>query len=130
MKLRLLWIFALLILLLPLSQIHAGAPLAFSAPVNFPLGPMASAAVTGNLDNDSLADVVVAQKGSDNVRVLLGTGAFGEYPSTASPSSVVLGDFNLNSKTDIVTGSNVGVSTSVTVSLLVGNGDGTFQAPT
>src|SRR5438105_15118626 len=41
------------------------------------------------------------------------------------PSSVVVGQFTTSGYLDIL----VGISNSNTVSLLLGNGDGTFQAP-
>ncbi|SPF37639.1 exported hypothetical protein [Candidatus Sulfopaludibacter sp. SbA4] len=46
------------------------------------------------------------------------------YPTGAGPDSVVVGDFNHDGKADVAAAN----STDSTVSVLLGNGDGTFQA--
>ena len=64
-----------------------------------------------------------------NVSVLLGNGD-GTFQAAVSfgaggyPSSVAVGDFNGDGKTDLA----VANSTTSNVSVLLGNGDGTFQA--
>lgn len=49
-----------------------------------------------------------------------------DYPSGGNPYSVVLGDVNGDSKLDVVT-ANVNHAYDSTVSVLLGNGNGTFQ---
>jgi hypothetical protein len=49
-------------------------------------------------------------------------------PTGASPNGMALGDFNHDGKLDVVTVSNGNFTNAVNVQL--GNGDGTFQAPT
>ncbi len=47
------------------------------------------------------------------------------FPAGTSPTAIATGDFNGDGRQDIVTVNNV----SFSVSVLQGNGDGTFQAP-
>jgi hypothetical protein len=77
-------------------------------------------------------DIVTANFNSNNVSILLGTGTgtlfdpattFSVAPGSA-PSSVAVGDFNGDNILDIVT-ANFGSGT--TVSILLGNGNGTFD---
>ena len=52
--------------------------------------------------------------------------AGGTYSTGAAPMSIAAGDFNLDGKADLVTAN----STANTISVLLGNGDGTFGANT
>ncbi|HEY6385579.1 MAG TPA: VCBS repeat-containing protein, partial [Candidatus Acidoferrum sp.] len=97
----------------------------------FPVGSLA----VGDFNGDGKPDVAVVngQKVSGVVTVLLGNGdgtfslsaSYGISGSLPTPVSVAIADFNLDGKLDIVV-SNL---SSDTVSLLLGNGDGTFQTP-
>jgi hypothetical protein len=49
------------------------------------------------------------------------------YPVDVAPFLVMVADFNGDGKLDILT-ANQGNSTSCSVSILLGNGDGTFQS--
>ena len=89
----------------------------------------------GLLNADSDLDIVVANSVSDNVSVLLGNGdgTFSEAPDSpisigvdTSPRSIAIGLFNEDSDLDIA----VANESNNTVSVLLGNGDGTFsEAP-
>ncbi|HEV2423273.1 MAG TPA: FG-GAP-like repeat-containing protein [Terriglobia bacterium] len=88
--------------------------------------------VTGNFAGGSIADLAVANLGSNNVAVLVGTGtgtfnAAVEYSigSGSEPIAVATGDFNKDGKLDLA----VADLNADTVSVLLGNGDGTFQSP-
>src|SRR5260370_4517138 len=77
-----------------------------------------------------MLDLAVANSGSNNVSVLLGNGdgtfqaaiAFG---AGFNPHFVALGDFNSDGRLDLAA-VNYGSATA-TVSVLLGNGDGTFH---
>jgi len=100
------------------------------------LGAVAKAVVTGDVDGDDILDIVAAKQGTDTVAVALGNGdgTFGaavEYSTGEEPDSVALGDFNGDDHLDIAT-ANFSSSTLLaslgTVSIFLGNGDGTFAA--
>ncbi|MCK5640253.1 MAG: VCBS repeat-containing protein, partial [Gammaproteobacteria bacterium] len=81
----------------------------------------------GDLDNDGLLDMVVANWGSDNVSVLLGAGAGGfaaavNYATEIRPRSLALGDMNGDGVLDMAV-ANEG---SGNLSVLLGDGTGGF----
>src|SRR5262249_34338226 len=100
----------------------------FQAARPFAAGSRPQAVAVGEFNGDGLADLAVANAGSNNVSILLGNGdgtfqtprnfAAGRYPS-----SVAVGDFNGDKIEDLA----VANSLSNNVSILLGNGDGTFQ---
>ena len=79
------------------------------------------------LNNDSIADIIVGNYGTDNIGVLLGkgTGTFEEtvmYLIGFHPHAACVGDFNGDTYLDIAVANQLGQS----VSLLLGKGDGSF----
>jgi MBG domain-containing protein/VCBS repeat protein len=97
--------------------------------------PTYTATITGFVNGDTLATAVTGSAGlSTNVTVLLGDGtgnaanlvAKGPYTVGTNPELLATGDFNRDGKLDLIV-PNLGAST---VSILYGNGDGTFQAQT
>lgn len=94
-------------------------------------------AAMGDFNGDGNEDVVTANLSGNNVSVLLGNddGTFRppvNYATQIAPSSVAVGDFNSDGNLDIVVtnicGSDKTCRSKGTVSVLLGNGDGTFQA--
>jgi FG-GAP-like repeat/Abnormal spindle-like microcephaly-assoc'd, ASPM-SPD-2-Hydin len=103
--------------------------------VNTPLtaGAYPITAAQADFNGDGKVDMVVANWQDDSLSVFLGNGdGTFQTPQTISLSSVsrypiglVVGDFNNDGKADIA----VGYESNSGVSVLLGNGDGTFQAP-
>ena len=117
----------------------------FAAGVSYNLGTTGGALLSlGDFNGDGKTDVVVSTSSGTNVVagqeiVLLGNGdgTFQTTPKTSVgtyyPGFVAVGDFNGDGKLDLAVGSGAvceGTCTAPAVTyLLLGNGDGTFQAP-
>lgn len=107
----------------------------FQPRMNFSLGtaqvPYHLAA--GDFNADGKLDIATANFNSDNLSVLLGNGngTFGtavNYPVATRPGSVALGDFNSDGKVDLAAGNSGVFAGDYNVAVMLGNGDGTFQA--
>jgi hypothetical protein len=87
-----------------------------------------------DLNGDGTADVAIAAEGADTIDVLLGhgDGTFDPpiaYPVGSFPESVAIADFNRDGMLDLATADSLDTeSFGGNVSVLLGNGDGTFAA--
>src|SRR3989442_1694874 len=87
----------------------------------------------GDFNGDGRPDLAAANLGDNFVSVLLGNGdgAFQEAPTFGSgpdPYSMFMADVNSDGKLDLAVANNGSYpSYASTVSVLLGNGDGTFQ---
>ena len=89
--------------------------------------------VTGDFNNDGILDFAMINNNNDpvvSVFIGVGDGTFHSevnYPVASYALDLKVGDFNGDGKLDLVTVDPCDCDTS-TVSVLLGNGDGTFQA--
>ena len=102
----------------------------FSPSVNYACAPRPYALVKGDFNGDGKIDLATSDDQVGNISVLLGNGdgTFQAFVSSATASPVQLvqlsiGDLNSDGKLDLVGGGNFAGGLSV----LKGNGDGTFQ---
>jgi hypothetical protein len=102
----------------------------FSAATNFTMGDGPRSVIVGDFNNDMKLDVATANEFSDNISVRLGNGD-GTFQAAQTfglnggdhPFGIAVGDFNGDGRLDLVTTNIVSSNASV----LLGNGDGTFQ---
>ena len=92
-------------------------------------GPMALA--QGDFDGDGKLDIAASNYNSGNISVFLGNGdgtfqTAVTYPAGNYPWGIAVGDVNNDGKLDLIVGQQYQASSAAVV--LLGNGDGTFQA--
>jgi uncharacterized repeat protein (TIGR01451 family) len=108
----------------------------FASPVAYAVGPQPAGVITGDFNGDGKLDLAVFNTGSNTVSILLGNGdgtfqTAKSVPAGVNPSSLALGDFNGDGKLDIAVfvAANAYNAVSGQIVILLGNGDGTFEAP-
>jgi hypothetical protein len=106
----------------------------FSPATSFPVDANPQAVVTADFNNDGKLDLATSNyddaTGDGTLSVLLGNGDGSFQPARTSatgqyPFSLAVGDFNADGKGDLAT-ANYDYSETNDVSILLGNGDGTF----
>ena len=105
----------------------------FGTPQSIALTGTLVGIASGDFNRDKHADLAVANLNAASVYVLLGKGDGTFQPATSLAAgrgafAVTLGDFNSDGKLDIAVANNFEVPLQNDVSLLLGNGDGTFAA--
>lgn len=110
----------------------------FDAAVSIPGGDNPTSIVVGDFNGDGKLDLAVTNHGysgalGSTIGVLLGNGdgtfkAGISYAAGSSPRFLAVSDFNGDGKLDLVVASDVAYP-SGGGAVLLGNGDGTFQAP-
>ncbi len=103
----------------------------FSPGGAFSTGTNPVTVATADLNADGRLDLAVVNAGSNTVSVLLQNALGGlnrlDYPTGIDPASVAIADLNADGRPDLVTAN---YSYDGTVSVLLGNGDGTFGPQT
>ncbi len=127
----------------------------FRPPVDYSVGPASAAGFSqdpeaiavGDFNGDGRLDLAVVNEGNSTVAILMGNGDGTFQPAVfysavqyTSPDAIVVGDFNGDGKLDLAVadegsretivypnGTYQGIDVQGGVSVLLGNGDGTFQ---
>ena len=104
----------------------------FQAKRAFGTGTHPHSVAVSDFNGDGKSDLITADAGSNTASVLLGNGngtfqAKQDFGIGSNPQSVAVGDFNGDGKKDLVT-ADYDFASGNTASVLLGNGDGTFQA--
>src|SRR5207253_1733034 len=102
---------------------------------DYPTGTNSNGLIAADFDGDGKLDLAIANSGDNTVTIMLGNGdgtfqAQKDYAAgptgVKDASDIALGDFNGDGKLDLA----VTNPSTDQVSILLGQGDGTFQAPT
>jgi hypothetical protein len=105
----------------------------FNSAPDFPAGAGAFSIAQGDFNRDGIPDLVTANFNDDTISILFGNGdgTFQEpvtYAVGHLPDSVAVADLTGSGIQDIIV-TTEGPGVHGTISVLLGNGDGTFQAP-
>jgi hypothetical protein len=106
----------------------------FSAPTMYAAGSLPRYVTTADFNGDGKLDLAVANQGDSTISILLGNGDGAFQPQVTYgtgfiPTFIIAADFNGDGKLDLAT-PDYGDGSGSSVSVLLGNGDGTFQQNT
>jgi hypothetical protein len=106
----------------------------FLPPQSYTVGSLPFNAVLGDFDGDKILDMAVANSnpGTATLSVLMGNGdgTFGPQTTYAvgnQPTALVTADFNGDHILDLAVANELGRGANQALSVLIGNGDGTFK---
>ncbi len=108
----------------------------FGAVTNYGAGSIPTSVAVADFNGDGQPDIVAADRSGNTVTTLLGNGdgsfrSHIDFGAGAGPQSVATADFNHDGKMDLVVASQCGNDLNCLspggVSVLLSNGDGTFQ---
>jgi VCBS repeat protein/Big-like domain-containing protein len=99
---------------------------------SYPAGSGSTQLIQADFNGDHIPDLATVNNSSNTVSILLNNGdgtfrAHTEYATGPGPSGLAAVDWNKDGKMDLVT-SNTQSDAAHSISILLGNGDGTFQA--
>ena len=99
---------------------------------SFPVGAGPAQIITADFNGDHIPDIATVNSSANTVSILInnGDGTFRPHMDFATgpgPTGLAAVDWNKDGKMDLVV-SNGGADAAHSVSILLGNGDGTFQA--
>jgi hypothetical protein len=131
---------SLVLIFMLAAAITSRAQITFSAPVSYPVGTNPGSTLIADFNGDGIPDLAVANKGDPSVShlgsisILLGNGDGTFQPALDSsagpfPELVFAADFNGDRKLDLLVLGTSSTTGLVPWNILLGNGDGTFGAP-
>jgi sugar lactone lactonase YvrE len=102
----------------------------FQSQITYAVGRAPQGVQVGDFNADGFDDIAVSNSTDNTISILLGNGdgtfkSQVTYPVGADPVGLVIADFNGDGKQDISVGNTA--QSALTQSILLGNGDGTFQ---
>jgi hypothetical protein len=109
----------------------------FKSPVDYAVGIAPTSIAVADFNHNGKLDLAVSNQNGNNISILLGNGdgtfqTAVNYPANYGPTSIAAGDFNGDGNPDLVIANASSADNGAggtTISVFLGNGDGTFQTP-